>query len=347
MSLVDAVMRAESRFAELDFPTRDHYRRAIEALAEQSDLDEVDVAVRVVGAAKRSEKKRRVAGIDAGRDCDPGYFLVAEGRRALEEELGCRVPVGTLIYRGFADKGISSYIAVVALATFVIVVFGELLLVHLGVDGLALAALALVGSLPASELAISMTNRVITQRVGAMQLPGLELGAGVPDALRTIIVVPTLLTSEETIDEHVERLEVHYLANSDDNFTFALLSDWADAEQESVSGDDTLLAAAARGIARTTTRATARPPVEIASCSCTVDGSGMRAREGGSVGNANAASCTSLIVCCGVRRTQHFWSSTGVPHRFRLVFVMSSHWMQTRVCRYPPVGGLLERSLIL
>ena len=254
VSLVDAVMRAESRFAELDFPTRDHYRRAIEALAEQSDLDEVDVAVRVVGAAKRSEKKRRVAGIDAGRDCDPGYFLIAEGRRALEEELGCRVPVGTLIYRGFADKGISSYIAVVALATFVIVVFGELLLVHLGVDGLALAALALVGSLPASELAISMTNRVITQRVGAMQLPGLELGAGVPDALRTIIVVPTLLTSEETIDEHVERLEVHYLANSDDNFTFALLSDWADAEQESVSGDDTLLAAAARGIAKLNAR---------------------------------------------------------------------------------------------
>ena len=37
VSLVDAVLRAESDFAAMDFPTRDLYRRAIEELARSSE----------------------------------------------------------------------------------------------------------------------------------------------------------------------------------------------------------------------------------------------------------------------------------------------------------------------
>jgi cyclic beta-1,2-glucan synthetase len=249
VSLVDAVMRRESRFAELDFTTRDHYRRAIESLAEQSGADEIDVAVRVAAAAKRAAKGRSASGYDSDRECDPGYYLIAEGRRAIERELGCRIPLGTAIYRSFSDAGIASYVAVVSLAAAIIVMLGLLAIAQVGVGGWTLAALALAGLVPASDLAIAITNRIITQRVGAMQLPGLEFRSGLPDVLRTMIVMPTLLTSKASIDEHIERLEVHYLANSDDNFTLALLSDWADADAESVPGDSVLLTHAANGIA--------------------------------------------------------------------------------------------------
>ena len=47
-------------------------------------------------------------------------------------------------------------------------------------------------------------------------------------------MVPTLLTSQNAIKEQVERLEVHYLANSDGDLRFALLSDWMDASTEIV-----------------------------------------------------------------------------------------------------------------
>jgi hypothetical protein len=65
-----------------------------------------------------------------------------------------------------------------------------------------------------------------------MHLPGLELREGVPPDLRAIVVMPLLLTSVSTIQEQIERLEVHHLSNSDDNFTFALLSDWGDSAAE-------------------------------------------------------------------------------------------------------------------
>ncbi len=66
--------------------------------------------------------------------------------------------------------------------------------------------------------------------------------------MRTLVVVPMLLTSEADIDSLVSGLEVHYLGNHDGDVRFALLSDWLDAPTEEVPGDDDLLAAAAAGI---------------------------------------------------------------------------------------------------
>src|SRR6202008_255198 len=76
----------------------------------------------------------------------------------------------------------------------------------------------------------------------------LELPAGVPSEFRTMVVVPTLLTSQEFIKEQIERLEIHFLANPDGDVRFALLSDWADSPAETEPGDEELLATAAEGI---------------------------------------------------------------------------------------------------
>src|SRR6185312_7437052 len=102
----------------------------------------------------------------------------------------------------------------------------------------------------ASDVSVALVNRIITTQVGAMRLAAMELRDGVPNALRTIVVVPTLLSNTDEIREQIERLEVHYLSNPDANFTFALLSDWRDSEVEHAAGDDALLEEAKEGIAR-------------------------------------------------------------------------------------------------
>ena len=45
-----------------------------------------------------------------------------------------------------------------------------------------------------------------------------------------MIVVPTLLTSPAAVAEQIETLEIHHLASPDGDLTFALLSDWPDAD---------------------------------------------------------------------------------------------------------------------
>src|SRR6185369_17710133 len=103
--------------------------------------------------------------------------------------------------------------------------------------------------IPATGPATALINRAVTWSFGAISLPGLELAAGVPASLRTIIAVPTLLTTEDAVLGQIEGLEVHHLAGAGGDLTFALLTDGLDASREVMDGDAVLLDAAARGIA--------------------------------------------------------------------------------------------------
>src|SRR5262249_19817252 len=55
------------------------------------------------------------------------------------------------------------------------------------------------------------------------------------------VVLPTILGSSQEIEELVSRLEIHFLANNDDNLDFALLSDFPDADVEFEPQDEALL----------------------------------------------------------------------------------------------------------
>ena len=64
-------------------------------------------------------------------------------------------------------------------------------------------------------------------------LPGLALREGVPEHLRTLVAMPVLLNSRAAVEEHLHRLEIHYLASPDDQLHFALLTDWTRCGQPS------------------------------------------------------------------------------------------------------------------
>ena len=111
---------------------------------------------------------------------------------------------------------------------------------------LALVVLAATGLVLAVDAAMAVVNSSITSRFGARPLPAMELEDGVSADLRTLVVVPMLLTSPEALAEHIEHLEIHHLASLDGDVSFALLSDWADAASERVEGDEALLEARSR-----------------------------------------------------------------------------------------------------
>ncbi len=250
VSLVDATLRAASDFAAMDFPTRDLYRRAIEELSRTSDHSEIEVARSAIAAAKRARVASAQRNVPSGREGDPGYYLISKGRRAFAQFLGCRVPLRQRLFHATVDRGIYGYVGMIALVSAVVLALALAGTTHAALSGWMIALLAFLGAIPASDVAVALVNRVVTQNLPAALLPGLELRNGVPADLTTIVVVPTLLTSREAIGEQIERLEVHYLSNADNNLYFALLSDWTDSAEESSASDDALLAIAAEGVAR-------------------------------------------------------------------------------------------------
>ena len=143
------------------------------------------------------------------------------------------------------------------------------------------------------DAAVTFVNRAVTSCIGPATLPALELRDGVPAGLRTMVVMPRLLTTRAELEEQVERLEVHYLASPDGDLRFALLSDWTDSATESAAGDDELLGAAARAIARLNQRYGPRTDGERFYPVPSAAESGTRRKESGWDGNASAENCMS------------------------------------------------------
>ncbi len=244
VSLVHETLCEGTRVSEMDFATRDRYRQAVEELSRRSPHDELEVARRAV----------RLAGVAAAgedpRFRDPGYYLIAKGRTRLEKDLGSRVPVWQWLRRDWIRSAAPLYLAAVAIASLAVLAVPAGLSARAGVAPSSLLLLALLGLVPASDLAVALIHRLVARLLGPRRLPKLELAGGVPAELRALVVIPVLLTDEAEIDDVVERLEVHYLANADPQLRFALLSDWPDAATESLSEDDALLDLARAAIGR-------------------------------------------------------------------------------------------------
>ncbi len=248
VSLVDDLLRSGSDFAAMDFPTRDLYRRAIERFARGSNLSELAIAQAALCAAHESVVAD-TEGSD-GRRRDPGYYLIANGRLALETAIGYRHPLFVWPRRYGLATGVRNYVAAIALIAGLALSLPLFLLDTWGVSVAYLALLTLLGVIPALDAAIALVNRAVMRGFGATILPGLALREGVPSHLRTLVVVPSLLTTHAAIEEQIERLEIHYLASPEGELYFALLSDWTDAVTEDVAGDEELLALAGEAIAR-------------------------------------------------------------------------------------------------
>ncbi len=270
VSLVDKVFRSIPGFASMDFATRDKYRAAVEELSRGSRQSELEVAREAVTLAGEARGEReRVSTNDRqdeqtiapqdpaaqfivpeSREEDPGYYLVSRGRWAFEKRVGYRVPLRVRIRRAWRAHAVVGYFGAIAVLT-ALVLSGPLLVTsNAGASTPILILLTILALVPASEIAVALVHRLVTFVVPPRLLSKLELARGVPAELHTMVVVPTLLTSRADIEESIERLQVHYLANPIGHLHFALLTDWKDARHEHMPGDDDLVAVLADGIAR-------------------------------------------------------------------------------------------------
>ena len=66
----------------------------------------------------------------------------------------------------------------------------------------------------------------------------------------SMVVIPVIWSTKEEVDEMIDRLELHYLANRDSNLHFALLGDFKDADSESYKTDEKVIEWAREAIIR-------------------------------------------------------------------------------------------------
>ena len=108
--------------------------------------------------------------------------------------------------------------------------------------------LLLLGIIGASQMAVALVNLLANLLVGPRLLPRLDFSKGIPATDRTMVVIPTLLTSPQAVTDLVEGLEIRYLGNRDPNLFFALLTDFRDAPEPTQPDDAELLRLVREGV---------------------------------------------------------------------------------------------------
>src|SRR6185503_10593079 len=177
-----------------------------------------------------------------------GFYLIGEGRSALEHAVSMRGSISRSLRNFGRQHALLLYLGSIFIGSALIGAFSSAKAGAQGVHGTLLALITVFSLIVASEFLITMLNWLMTQMAVPKLLPRMDLSQGIPAELRTLVVVPTMLTSRENVAELVEAMEVRFLANRDEDLHFALLSDFRDAAQEDMPEDVQLLDLAQSGI---------------------------------------------------------------------------------------------------
>ncbi|HLF95567.1 MAG TPA: cyclic beta 1-2 glucan synthetase, partial [Methylococcaceae bacterium] len=239
MSLVEQTLGEDpgGAYGRMDFSTRDRYRHVVEKNARSTRRSEGDVARRAIQLARESAAGK---GSD-DRTAHVGFYLIDRGLPLLERAVEARLPAAEALQRVFCRFPLLLFLGSIALLT---ASFTGGLLVKAHADGLQgwnLALMVVLSVLGTSHLGVALVNWLTTLLTTPHALPRMDFSDGIPAQFRTLVVVPTLLTSAQSIEALSEALEVRFLANRDENLHFGLLTDFADAHEETAAEDKPLL----------------------------------------------------------------------------------------------------------
>ena len=246
LSAVEQTLREDPAgvYASMDAATRDDYRHAVERISRRSSETEFVVAERAVALARQAAD----ADEHAPASDHVGYWIVGQGARALGASVGYHARLSQHLYWAAQRHPTNAYLGSIAVVTALGLAVSVWIADAAGADVGWLALTVAAAFLPILDFAVTFVNWNVVRFLPPRQLASLDYRGGIPSEQRTFVVVPTLITSPAHAREMVERLEVHALANSDPSLRFALLSDWADASEKEVPGDEETVEAARQAI---------------------------------------------------------------------------------------------------
>jgi len=258
VSLLEQVLQRDpsGMYGRMDFVSRDRYRRAVEELAEPSGEAQLRVALRVIESAREGRESHP----DDPRCGHVGFYLVGPGRRGFESDVAYVPKPMQRVRRAIFQYATAFYLGSIGLVTAILLVVAVLAARAWGAPLSARVLIVLLGGIPASQLGVALVQILVHRIAHPRPLPRLDLAGGIPPEARTMVVMPTLLTSVENARAMVDRLEVQALANPDPELRFALLTDFRDAMTEQRPEDEPILNAAIAGIEGLNARHAAQGP---------------------------------------------------------------------------------------
>ncbi|MCI5565450.1 MAG: hypothetical protein MR400_07130 [Clostridiales bacterium] len=219
---VEAILRADATFRRMDAAGRERYRRAAARIAHRLRTDECAVARAACALADGK----------SGLEREAGYYLLEKSDEIAK----------ALFRRG------GGFLARHQTGAFLACLYGGTALLAAAAMLVAPWPLLLPVALCASELVRLLVYRAARRLFPARALPRIQIRR-LSRERRTLVVVPTLLTSPKQALRMTRQLALLHAAQPDPYLDFMLLGDFADSPTQSLPADEEILDAARAGVA--------------------------------------------------------------------------------------------------
>ena len=230
VSRVEQILREDPAavYAGMDRATRDRYRHVVEKLALATGQSELEVArmANVLAQAawtnpppalgpvddKDPSDAAAWPGLDMPSPAHVGYYLLDDGRTALEDRLGYRPSPGVSLARLARRHPAVVYLGPIAMLTLLMVAAAAVYVVTQGGSALFALLAGVLTFLPALAASVALVDWVVTLVVPPRILPKLNLSGeqgnhGIPDSCRTLVAMPAMLTGTQEIASLVQQIE--------------------------------------------------------------------------------------------------------------------------------------------
>jgi len=246
LSDVEKILRSDPTgiYPLMDFATRDQYRHAIESISKKSNHSESEIAKIAISLilSKLKDNRSNSIGNSSNKKCHIGYYLIDKGKKQTEKI--------AKINNNFLQKlsylhnkfSLTIYLSLIFFLTSIVSLIMVGSFINSRFYDINLFILALMITISSvTQLSISLVNWLYTIWIKPKILPRMDFSKNIPSKYRTIVVVPTIITSLEVADEIVNSLEIRYLSNNEDNIHYGLLTDFKDSDQEQEPEDSIYL----------------------------------------------------------------------------------------------------------
>ncbi|MCY6958910.1 GH36-type glycosyl hydrolase domain-containing protein [Clostridium brassicae] len=247
LSVVENVLRKDPAqiYPKMDFESRDYYRHMIEILSKKIKKPESFIAKKAIECAEEAEE---IKGEEYRKHV--GYYIFDDGLECLKKKSEFYKKGICTFKENIKKNAVLYYIGTIVFFTILIMsIFMSLSYFNDSERQLwryIIAAIVLL--IPCSEIVISILNWSVNHLIDPDFIPKLELINGIGEENRTIVVIPTIINNSKKAKELVENMEVYFLANSDENLYFALLSDFKDGKSKEEEGDKEVVETALKEI---------------------------------------------------------------------------------------------------
>lgn len=216
-------------YPKMDLESKNSYRSRVEYIAHRLKISEIHIAKKCIECAKNglTDKEKHV-----------GYYLIDKGQNELNNHLGIRPSYFFRLGQEINMEPFKTYLLIIFLTTFLsTIIFYEVTRLFFITNIYYWIGLffIFVTFLDASICFINYKfNRILQPKI----IPKIDFKDGITDENRTMVIVPTLLSSEKRVKQMIDSIEKYYIATNDSNVYFTLVGDAKESNQKVEPEDD-------------------------------------------------------------------------------------------------------------